>query len=230
MAKTTRQTAIFGAEDWKKLYRTFKEADFQSYDFETLRKSMVDYLRLYYPETFNDYTESSEFIAMLDLIAFTGQGLAFRSDLNTRENFLDTAERRDSVIKLAELVGYTPQRNRNGKGYLKVTGVSTTESVLDYNNFNLSGITINWNDVTNSDWLEQFNAIINAAMIDSQRFGLPGNSQDILGVVTEEYELNTNVNTVPVAQFQAEVDGVSMDFEITSSTSANKTYMYEPAP
>ena len=195
MAKTTRQTAIFGAEDWKKLYRTFKEADFQSYDFETLRKSMVDYLRLYYPETFNDYTESSEFIAMLDLIAFTGQGLAFRSDLNTRENFLDTAERRDSVIKLAELVGYTPQRNRNGKGYLKVTGVSTTESVLDYNNFNLSGITINWNDVTNSDWLEQFNAIINAAMIDSQRFGLPGNSQDILGVVTEEYELNTNVNT-----------------------------------
>ena len=230
MAKTTRQTAIFGAEDWKKLYRTFKEADFQSYDFETLRKSMVDYLRLYYPETFNDYTESSEFIAMLDLIAFTGQGLAFRSDLNTRENFLDTAERRDSVIKLAKLVGYTPKRNRNGNGYLKVTGVSTTESVLDYNNFNLSGITINWNDVTNSDWLEQFNAIMNASMIDSQRFGLPGNSQNILGVVTDEYELNTTANTVPVAQFSSEVDGTTMDFEITSSTSSTKTYMYEPAP
>jgi hypothetical protein len=64
MATTTRQTAIFGVEDWKQIYQTYREADFQSYDFETLRKSFVDYLRLYYPETFNDYIESSEFIAL----------------------------------------------------------------------------------------------------------------------------------------------------------------------
>lgn len=230
MAKTTRQTAIFGTEDWKKLYRTFKEADFQSYDFETLRKSMVDYLRLYHPETFNDYTESSEFIALLDLMAFMGQGLAFRSDLNTRENFLDTAERRDSVIKLAKLVGYTPKRNLNASGFLKVTSVSTTESVLDYNNFNLSGVTINWNDVTNPDWLEQFNSIMNAAMIDSQRFGRPGHYQNILGVETSEYQLNTTPNTIPVASFESEVDGISMDFEIVSSTSLNKSYVYEQSP
>ena len=230
MAKTTRQTAIFGAEDWKKLYRTYKEADFQSYDFETLRKSMVDYLRLYYPETFNDYTESSEFVALLDLMAFMGQGLAFRNDLNTRENFLDTAERRDSVTKLAKLVGYTPKRNLNGNGFLKVTAVSTTESVLDYNNFNLSGITINWNDVTNPDWLEQFNAIMNASMIDSQRFGRPANSNQILGVTTDEYQINTTPNTMPVASFSSEVDGISMDFEIVSGTSVDKTYVYEQSP
>jgi len=230
MAKTTRQTAIFGAEDWKKLYRTFKEADFQSYDFETLRKSMVDYLRLYYPETFNDFTESSEFVALLDLIAFMGQGLSFRSDLNTRENFLDTAERRDSVIKLAKLVGYTPKRNLNGHGFLKVTAVSTTESVLDYNNQNLSGLTINWNDVTNPDWLEQFNAIMNASMVDSQRFGRPGNSQKILGVSTDEYQINTTPNTLPIASFESDVDGIAMDFEIVSGTSLNKTYIYEQSP
>jgi len=230
MAKTTRQTAIFGAEDWKKLYRTYKEADFQSYDFETLRKSMVDYLRLYYPETFNDYTESSEFIALLDLMAFMGQGLAFRNDLNTRENFLDTAERRDSVVKLAKLVGYQPKRNLNSHGFLKVTAVQTTESVLDYNNFNLSGITVNWNSVTNPDWLEQFNAIMNAAMIDSQRFGRPANSKQILGVNTDEYQINTTPNTMPIASFQSDVDGVSMDFEIVSGTSVDKTYIYEQSP
>ena len=64
MATTSRQTAIFGVEDWKKIYQTYQEANFQSYDFETLRKTFVDYLRLYYPETFNDYIESSEFIAL----------------------------------------------------------------------------------------------------------------------------------------------------------------------
>jgi hypothetical protein len=38
MARTTRQTVVFGVEDWKRIYQTFREADFQSYDFETLRK------------------------------------------------------------------------------------------------------------------------------------------------------------------------------------------------
>ena len=118
MAKTARQTAIFGVEDWKRLYQTYREADFQSYDFETLRKSFVDYLRLYYPETFNDYIESSEFIAILDVMAFMGQALAFRNDLNARENFLDTAERRDSVVRLANLVSYTPKRNTPAQGLI----------------------------------------------------------------------------------------------------------------
>ena len=111
MATSSRQSALFGLNDWKTIYQTFREADFRSYDYETLRKSFIDYLQLYYPETFNDYTESSEFIALLDIIAFMGQGLAFRNDLNARENFIDTAERRDSVIKLANLVSYTPKRN-----------------------------------------------------------------------------------------------------------------------
>ena len=230
MAKTTRQTAIFGAEDWRRLYQTFREADLQSYDYETLRKSMVDYLRLYYPETFNDYIESSEFIALLDLMAFMGQGLSFRNDLNTRENFLGTAERRDSVVKLAELVGYTPKRNTNGEGYLKITSISTTESVIDYNGFNLGGLTVNWNDATNVDWYEQFTSIMNAAFVSSQRVGRSGNSQEILGVTTDEYEFNVAAGYIPVIPFQAEVDGLNMSFEVVSATSSGQTYLYEPAP
>ena len=142
MAKTTRQTAIFGVEDWKRIYQTYREADFQSYDFETLRKSFVDYLRLYYPETFNDYIESSEFIAILDVMAFMGQALAFRTDLNTRENYMDTAERRDSVIRLANLVCYTPKRNSAAEGYLKVFSVQTTEKVTDSHDIKFAGGTV----------------------------------------------------------------------------------------
>jgi hypothetical protein len=142
MARTTRQTVVFGVEDWKRIYQTYREADFQSYDFEALRKSFVDYLRQYYPETFNDYIESSEFIAMLDVIAFMGQALAFRNDLNTRENYIDTAERRDSVVRLANLVAYTPKRNTESQGYLKVFSVQTTENVTDFNGIDLANITV----------------------------------------------------------------------------------------
>ena len=78
MANTTRQSNLLVNQDWTKIYESFKNADFQSYDFQTLRKAMIDYLRSYYPEDFNDYTESSEYIALIDLIAFLGQNLAFK--------------------------------------------------------------------------------------------------------------------------------------------------------
>ena len=230
MATTTRQTVIFGVEDWKRIYQTYREADFQSYDFETLRKSFVDYLRLYYPETFNDYIESSEFIALLDVMAFMGQALAFRTDLNTRENYLDTAERRDSVIKLANLVSYTPLRNTEASGYLKVFSISTTESVFDYNGINLANLTINWADPTNLDWQEQFTVIINAALVNTQRFGRPGASQDILGVSTQEYTINLIPGYLPVIPYTATIDGVSMPFEVVNATAAGQDYIYEPPP
>lgn len=230
MAKTTRQTVIFGVEDWKRIYQTYREADFQSYDFETLRKSFVDYLRLYYPETFNDYIESSEFIALLDVIAFMGQAMAFRTDLNTRENYLDTAERRDSVVKLANLVSYTPKRNTAASGYLKVFSVQTTENVFDYNGLNLANITVNWADPTNFDWQEQFATIINAALVDTQRVGRPGNRTTIQNIRTDEYTVNLIPGFVPVIPYSATVDGIAMPFEAVSATASGRGFVYEPSP
>ena len=232
MATSSRQSALFGTNDWKTIYQTFREADFRSYDYETLRKSFIDYLRLYYPETFNDYVESSEFIALLDVMAFMGQGLAFRSDLNARENFIDTAERRDSVIKLANLVSYTPKRNIAGQGYIKVTSITTSQNLTDINGVNLSNIPILWNDPANPNWLEQYNTILNAAMIDSQRIGRPGNISELLGVTTSEYALQIPPNTLPIVPFKSTIDGQSMSFELVSATSMDEDYVYEvpPAP
>jgi hypothetical protein len=230
MATTSRQTVIFGVEDWKRIYQAYREADFQSYDFETLRKSFVDYLRLYYPETFNDYIESSEFIALLDVMAFMGQSLAFRTDLNTRENYLDTAERRDSVVKLANLVSYTAKRNTEASGYLKVFSVSTTENLTDYNGINLANLTVNWADPTNLDWQEQFITIINASLTNAQKFGIPGSRQTILGVDTQEYTINLVPGYLPVIPYTATVDTVNMPFEVVNATSAGANFVYEPPP
>jgi hypothetical protein len=232
MATSSRQSGLFGVNDWKAIYETFREADFRSYDYETLRKSFIDYLRLYYPETYNDYIESSEFIALLDVMAFMGQGLAFRNDLNTRENFIDTAERRDSVVKLADLVSYTPKRNTCSSGFLKVSTIRTSENITDANGVNLSNVPISWNDPSNQNWLDQMNTVFNAAMVDSQKIGRPGNSSEILGVTTSEYGIQTPTNTLPIVPFTTIVDGTSMNFELVSATSLDQEYVYEipPAP
>ena len=230
MATSSRQSSIFGINDWKTIYQTYNQADFQSYDYETLRKTFVDYLRLYYPETFNDFVESSEYIALLDVIAFMGQSLAFRSDLNTRENFIDTAERRDSVIKLANLIGYVAKRNLASQGYLKITSIQTTEQIKDIYGLSLSNLTVLWNDPANPNWQEQFNNIVNASLINSQRVGRPGNSQNILDVKTDEYSISIPVGVTPTIPFSATVNGTSMNFECVSVSSVNATDVYEIPP
>lgn len=230
MAIGKRQTNLFGSEDWKKLYTTFSEADFQSYDFETIRKVMVDYLKTYYAEDFNDFTESSEYIALLDLIAFVAQGLAFRTDLNARENFLETAERRDSVIKLTKQLNYNPNRNKPASGLIKIVTISTTEQIVSSNGLNLSNINVNWNDIANANWLNQFNQIMNAAFNSSQRIGKPYATKTINGILTDQYNISVPNTIVPVFSFTAPVLEANAPFEVVSATILNGDVISEQDP
>jgi len=230
MPSTTRQTSLLAAEDWKKIYQTFKDADFQSYDFETIRKSMIDYLRLYFPEDFNDYIESSEFIALIDLIAFMGQSLAYRGDLNARENFIDTAERRDSILRLARLVSYSSKRNTPASGILKISNISSTEQLFDSNGIDLTNTQITFNDSTNPNWLEQFTIILNASLQSSQKIGKPANRNVINGITTDEYSLNLLAGVSPTFGYTSQVEGTTLPFEITTVTSAGKEFLFELTP
>jgi hypothetical protein len=230
MALNTRQSDLLVQQDWTRVYQTFRDADFQSYDYETIRKSMIDYLRTYYPEDFNDFTESSEYIALIDLIAFLGQSLAFRTDLNARENFIDTAERRDSVLKLARLISYNPTRNIAASGLLKVNSISTSESITDGNGMNLANLIISWDDPTNENWLEQFTAVMNAALVDSQVIGKSGGSNTISGISVDEYSINAIPGATPVFKFSAQIENTSTPFEAVSATTAGQSYVYEVNP
>ena len=165
MSSTDRQNRLLLAEDWKRVYQSFRNADFKSYDFDNLRRTMINYLRENYPEDYNDYIESSEYLALIDMISFLGQNIAFRIDLNARENYLELAERRESVLRLARLLSYNPKRNQAANGLLKVESLSTTEVVRDSNNINLENQTVIWNDPSNPNWQEQFTKILNAGSL-----------------------------------------------------------------
>ena len=230
MAASTRQANLFAAEDWKKVYETFREADFQSYDYETIRKSMVDYIRTYYPEDFNDFIESSEYIALIDMIAFLGQSLSFRADLNARENFLETAQRRDSILRLARMLNYYPKRQQISRGLIKVNSIQTTQDISDSNGNSLRDVEITWGDPTNSDFLEQFTTIVNSAIVGSQKFGNPSLKTTIGGIKIEEYSISLNPGTVPIYDFKSEVGAQNLDFELVKGTYSGQDYLYEAPP
>lgn len=217
MSSTDRQNRLLLAEDWKRVYQSFRNADFQSYDFDNLRRTMVQYLRENYPEDFNDYVESSEYLALIDLIAFLGQNISYRIDLNARENYLELAERRESVLRLARLLSYNPKRNQPANGLLKIQNIRTTEEVRDSNNVNLQGQTITWNDPANSEWYEQFIKVMNTALPVNGTFGRPAKKSVIANVDTEQYRFSSTNTDVPTYSFNKNIDGRAVRFEIVST-------------
>jgi hypothetical protein len=230
MATTDRQNRLLVAEDWRKIYQAFQQADFKSYDFETLRRTMVAYLRENYPDDFNDFVESSEYVALIDLIAYIAQALSFRVDLNARENFLETAERRNSVLRLARLINYNAKRNKPATGLLKIDSISTTQDVADSTGTNLANSTIVWNDSANSNYREQFTSILNAANQTGQLFGNPRESNTIGGISTDIYTLSSNQTDLPIFKYTKSVGGISRTFEIVPSTINDSDSIYESAP
>lgn len=241
VSQQQRQKQLFAAEDWQVIYTAFTQVNFNAYDFNTIRNAMVEYIRLNYPEDFNDWIESSEFVSIIDLLAYLGQSLALRMDLNTRENFLDTAQRRESIFRLSRMLSYQPQRCIPATGLLKITQIISNQPVYDANGVNLQNTPINWNDQNNPDWQEQFILVLNAALNNTNYFGNPSKSGTVNGIPTELYALNNVAIPTSVLPFQAVVGGNSMNFElanpdfynaneITNTTLGSTGYFYERAP
>ena len=226
----SRQQNLFAAEDWKIAYKVFNNVNFQAYDFDTMRLAMVDYIKTNFPENFNDYIESSEFISIIELLAYLAQSLAFRMDLNSRENFLETAERRDSVFKLARMLGYNPKRNVPASGLLKIVNIKTTENITDSLGTTLNNRNIYWDDENNTQSYEQFITILNSAMSKTNRFTSPIKSGEVGNVKTELYQLNTPAGSPIAYNFTLRINGTERNFNVCNPDFEDEGYFYERHP
>jgi hypothetical protein len=212
-----RQSELFAGEDWTVLYRAFSQINFNSYDPASINAALREYLQTNFPEDFDDWIESSEFVAIIDLLSWLAGSLAFRTDVNARENFLETAESRESVLRLARFLSYNPRRAQSARGLVKVSEIRTTESVVDSFGVNLNNRSIKWNDPDNPDWMEQFTLILNAAMPTTNPFGIPLKQATLGGAMTQLYRVNNAPNPQCVYGFDAPVDGSNEKFEIVNS-------------
>jgi len=228
MAQSIRQRNLFAAEDYRLVYDSFKQANFQAYDYDTIRGALVDYIQQQYPENFNDWIQSSEFVALIETLAFLAHSLAFRIDQAGRENFLSTAERRASVLRIADFLGYTPTRHQPARGHLKVTGIRTTQDVFDINGDSLKNQTIDFEDS-----YQNFLLVMNEVLSATNKFGRPNNSIRIGNVKNDIYTTNISNNRNIVFDIQGEVNGVRRGFEVHGTNinrSTNTLVESEPDP
>ena len=208
---------IARAEAWEVAHEAFTQVNFNSFDYNTIKESLLDYVKLYFPEDFNDYIESSEFIAILEIFAYVGELLAYRLDLNAHENFITTAQRKESILRLAKLISYKASRNIPARGLVKISSIQTTEQVIDSQGRNLSGRKIVWNDLNNADWKEQFLLVMNRVL--SQDFGSVGPNErvQIEDVLFELYTWNNQPlksNGITAFSYSSSSSGQSFPMEL----------------
>lgn len=227
MGSISRQNTLFVSEDWIRIYEAIENVDFRAYDIDNFTQAIMGYLRTNYPEEFNDWIASSEFVTKIEVLAWLSQNIAFRVDLNTRENFLATAERRDSLIRLAQNVAYKINRVRGARGQVRVEAVRTNESLFDSNGQNIQDQDIVWNDPQNVDWFEQFVLVMNAAFTTRTQFGKPLVKYSSGSFRAEQYVFNSIVPSTGVYRFTADINGVDLPFEVINARLDKASGSYE---
>lgn len=197
----------YAAESWDKVYSAFQQINFTSYDYDTVKESLLQYLQIYHPEDFNDFIESSELIALLELFAYAAELMAYRTDMAAHENFITTAQRKQSVLRLAKLISYSASRNIPARGLVKINSVRTDETIYDSLGNNLANTTINWNDPNNSNWKEQFFLVMNLVL--TSRFGQPSKAFQIADVLMQLYTFNNSANAFRNGVFSFNATGTT---------------------
>jgi hypothetical protein len=230
MSQIVRQSNLFAAEDFTKIYKSFQDIDFTAYDFDTIKQALVEYVRTQYPEDFNDYIESSEFIAIIELLAYLGTSLAFRVDLNSRENIMDTAQRRESIVRLARLINYQPRRNLAANGLFKVASIRTTQPLTDSVGNSLQNTAVFWSDPNNPDWFDQFLTIINNALSPTNPFGRPTKSGTIGSIPTDLYELNNVLGLNVTQPVSIRVNGETVPVDVVNPDFVDGETIFERDP
>lgn len=230
MSESIRQSNLFAAEDYQKVFKAYQFIDYTAYDFDTLKQALINYIQAYYPEDFNDYIESSEFIAIIELLAYFGTSLAFRTDLNSRENFIDTAERRESIIRLAQMVNYVPKRNIAASGLFKLMAVQTDQPLIDADGNNINDLTVFWNDPNNPDWFSQFIQICNAAFSSLNPFGRPTKSGVVGSIPTDLYQLNSVTGLNVTYPISANINGQQYPIDICNPDFVTNETIFERHP
>jgi hypothetical protein len=208
-----RQQALLVAEAWQNLYSNQSYVDFQSYTQDNLVNAILNYVQVNYPDNFNDWITNSEFVIKVRIFAWLHQNISYRTDLNVRENFVQTATRREAILMLAENVFYKPNRVTGASGELRVDSILTNQPIFDSNGDNISNIEINWNDPANPDWFEQFILIMNAALTPRTQFGHPLSRFTNTPTRTDLYMLNSRSPTSGVYPFSVQVISATLPFE-----------------
>tara|TARA_R110000764_G_scaffold1310_6_gene5243 strand:+ start:7968 stop:9830 length:1863 start_codon:yes stop_codon:yes gene_type:complete len=78
-------------------------------DFNSFRNSLVNYSKTYFPDTYNDFTDTSTGMLFMEMASYVGDVLSFYLDNQIQETFIQKARQQENLFQMAYLLGYKPK-------------------------------------------------------------------------------------------------------------------------
>jgi len=75
-------------------------------DFESIRQDLMNILKVYYPDQYQDFNAVSVGMSLVDLMAYVSDILSYHTDKKFNEMFLESASEKTSLYRLAKNLGY----------------------------------------------------------------------------------------------------------------------------
>jgi hypothetical protein len=86
-----------------------KTVQYLNRDFDSLKAQLINFAKIYYPNTYNDFSEASPGMMLIEMASYVGDVLSFYTDNQIQENFLQFAKQRKNLLALAYNFGYQPK-------------------------------------------------------------------------------------------------------------------------
>ena len=86
-----------------------KEVQYLGREFSDIRNNLMEFAKTYFPNTYNDFNESSPGMMFIEMAAYVGDVLGFYIDNQYRESLLHAAEEKKNIYKIAQSFGYEPK-------------------------------------------------------------------------------------------------------------------------
>ena len=86
-----------------------KDVNFLGRDFGQFRRNLIDFSKNYFPNTYNDFNESSPGMMFIEMASYVGDVLSFYTDTQLRESLLTSAEESTNLFNIASTFGYKPK-------------------------------------------------------------------------------------------------------------------------
>jgi len=94
--------------------------NYTSRDYLSIRESLVDHAKRYYPDTYQDFNEAGFGSLMIDSVAYIGDILSLYLDYQANENFIETAIEEENLLKIGRQMGYKNQGPGVATGLVQV--------------------------------------------------------------------------------------------------------------
>lgn len=86
-----------------------KDIKYLGRDFDSIKQGLIDFVKTYYPNTYNDFNEASPGMMFLELVAYVGDTLNYYVDSQLKESLLLQATEKKNVLAIAAAMGYKPK-------------------------------------------------------------------------------------------------------------------------